>query len=84
MSSGQPTASDGLEFDAVTAAVLGGIAMTGGKGSLTGALLGLIILQGFNNGLLMLNVQSFWQIVARGLLLIVALTFDYLRNRKEK
>ena len=58
--------------------------MTGGKGSLTGALLGLIILQGFNNGLLMLNVQSFWQIVARGLLLIVALTFDYLRNRKEK
>lgn len=84
MSSGQPTASEGLEFDAVTAAVLGGIAMTGGKGSLGGALIGLMILQGFNNGLLMLNVQSFWQTVARGLLLIAALTFDYIRNRKTK
>ncbi len=84
MSSGQPTASEGLEFDAVTAAVLGGIAMTGGKGSLFGALIGLAILQGFNNGLLMMNVPSFWQIVARGLLLVVALTFDYIRNRKSK
>ncbi len=84
MSSGQPTASDGLEFDAVTAAVLGGIAMMGGKGSLGGALIGLMILQGFNNGLLMLNVQSFWQTVARGLLLVAALTFDYIRNRKNK
>lgn len=84
MSSGQPSASDGLEFDAVTAAVLGGVAMSGGKGTLTGALLGLVILQGFNNGLLMLNVQSFWQEVARGLLLIVALAFDFIRNKKEK
>lgn len=84
MSSGQPSASDGLEFDAVTAAVLGGIAMMGGKGSLSGALIGLMILQGFNNGLLMLNVQSFWQTVARGLLLVAALTFDYIRNRKQK
>ena len=80
----RPTASDGLEFDAVTAAVLGGIAMMGGKGSLGGALIGLMILQGFNNGLLMLNVQSFWQTVARGLLLVAALTFDYIRNRKNK
>ncbi len=84
MSSGQPTASNGLEFDAVTAAVLGGIAMNGGKGSLLGALIGLMILQGFNNGLLMLNIQSFWQIVARGLLLVAALTFDFLRNKKVK
>lgn len=84
MSSGQPTANDGLEFNAVTAAVLGGIAMTGGKGSLGGALIGLMILQGFNNGLLMLNVQSFWQTVARGILLIAALTLDYIRNRKQK
>ncbi|MDF2614612.1 MAG: inner-rane translocator [Clostridia bacterium] len=82
MSSGQPSASEGLEFDAVTAVVLGGIAMSGGVGTMGGALIGLFIMQGFNNGLMILNVQSFWQIVARGLLLIAALSFDYIRNAK--
>ena len=84
MSSCQPSASVGLEFDAVTAAVLGGIAMAGGIGDLSGALIGLLILQGFNNGLMMLNVQSFWQTVARGVLLIAALTFDYVRNQQRE
>jgi ribose transport system permease protein len=84
MSSGQPSTSEGLEFDAVTAVVLGGVAMSGGVGTLSGALIGLFIMQGFNNGLMMLNVPSFWQTVSRGLLLIVALSFDYIRNLKRK
>jgi ribose transport system permease protein len=84
MSSGQPMTSEGLEFDAVTAVVLGGVAMSGGVGSLSGALIGLFIMQGFNNGLMMMNVPSFWQTVSRGLLLIVALSFDYVRNLKRK
>ena len=84
MSSGQPMSCEGLEFDAVTAAVLGGVAMSGGIGSLGGALIGLFIMQGFNNGLMMLNVPSFWQTVSRGLLLIAALSFDFLRNRRSK
>ena len=75
---------EGLEFDAVTAAVLGGVAMSGGIGSLGGALIGLFIMQGFNNGLMMLNVPSFWQTVSRGLLLIAALSFDFIRNRRAK
>jgi ribose transport system permease protein len=58
--------------------------MFGGVGTLGGALIGLLILQGFNNGLMMLNVPSFWQTVSRGLLLIAALSFDYIRNRKRK
>lgn len=84
MSSGQPMSCEGLEFDAVTAAVLGGVAMSGGVGTLGGALIGLLIMQGFNNGLMMLNIPSFWQTVSRGLLLIAALSFDYIRNRKSK
>lgn len=84
MSSGQPMSSEGLEFDAVTAAVLGGVAMSGGRGSLGGALIGLFILQGFNNGLMMQNVPSFWQTVSRGLLLIAALSFDFVRNSRAK
>lgn len=84
MSSGQPMSSEGLEFDAVTAVVLGGVAMSGGVGTLGGALIGLFIMQGFNNGLMMLNVPSFWQTVSRGLLLIAALSFDYIRTMKRK
>lgn len=84
MNSGQPSASDGLEFDAVTGCVLGGVAMSGGIGNMTGALIGLLIMQGFNNGLAVMNVQSFWQQVAKGLLLIAALTFDYVRSQQRK
>lgn len=81
MSSGQPAASVGLEFDAITAAVLGGTAFSGGVGTIFGTVLGVFILQGFNTGLIMLNVPVFWQYVARGLLLLIALTFDFIRKR---
>ncbi|MEQ6358785.1 ABC transporter permease [Thermoanaerobacter thermohydrosulfuricus] len=86
MNSGQPAAAVGLEFDAITAAVLGGTAFSGGVGSIFGTVLGLFILQGFNTGLIMVNVPVFWQYVARGLLLLTALTIDYIRkvNREKK
>jgi ribose transport system permease protein len=84
MNAGQPTASNGLEFDAITAAVLGGIAFSGGAGSMLGTILGIFILQGFKNGLLILNVPSFWQYVAQGGLLVVALSFDTIRNLLRK
>lgn len=80
MNAGLPTASLGLEFDGITAAILGGIAFTGGVGTLTGTILGIFILQGFTNGLLIMNMPSYWQYVARGILMIVALSFDHLRN----
>lgn len=82
MTSGQPSAGINLEFDGITAAILGGIAMSGGVGSIFGTVLGVLILQGFNNGLILLNVQSFWQLVAKGSLLLIALSFDYIRSRK--
>lgn len=80
MQSGQPASSDGLEFDAITGAVLGGVGLMGGTGDMIGCLIGLLIMTGFNNGLQVLNVQSFWQKVARGLLLIIALGLDYART----
>ncbi len=83
MNTGHPSASVGLEFDAVTAAILGGIAFKGGVGTIVGTVLGIFVLQGFNNGLQVLNVQSFWQNVAKGSLLIIALSFDYLRNKNK-
>jgi len=84
MNSGQPSASEGLEFDAVTSCVLGGVAMSGGIGGMSGAFIGLLIMQGFANGLSVLNVQSFWQKVAKGLLLIAALGFDFWRKKKRE
>lgn len=84
MNAGQPTASNGLEFDAITAAVLGGVAFSGGSGSMPGTILGIFVLVGFNNGLLLINVPSFWQYVARGGLLVVALSFDTIRHLVKK
>jgi ribose transport system permease protein len=82
MYSALPGAGGGAEFDAITAAVLGGVAFIGGRGNLAGCFIGLIIIQCFGTGLTAMNVPAFWQVVAKGLLLIAALIFDYARRRR--
>lgn len=86
MNSGQPAACVNLEFDAITAVILGGVSFNGGIGNMMGTFLGVILIQAFNTGLTMVQVPTFWQYVARGLLLLAALTIDYLRkaNREKK
>ena len=85
MNSGQPAANVNLEFDAITAVILGGVSFAGGVGSMAGTVLGVILIQAFNTGLIMVNVSTFWQYVARGALLLFALTSDYIRKqRREK
>jgi ribose transport system permease protein len=84
MNSGQPVAHNGLEFDAITVAILGGVRFSGGSGTLTGCFIALLILESFKNGLMVLNVPVFWQQVARGLLLVAALSVDYIRQKKAK
>lgn len=81
MNSGQPAANINLEFDAITAVILGGVSFTGGVGSMGGTVLGILLIQAFNTGLIMVNVPTFWQYVARGGLLLFALTSDYVRKR---
>ena len=81
MNSGQPSACVNLEFDAITAVILGGVSFAGGVGTMGGTVLGLILIQAFNMGLTMVNVPSFWQYVARGGLLLFALTSDFIRKR---
>lgn len=85
MNSGQPAANVNLEFDAITAVILGGVSFAGGVGGMGGTVLGVILIQAFNTGLIMVNVPTFWQYVARGALLLFALTSDYIRKeRREK
>ncbi|MBU6147413.1 MAG: ABC transporter permease [Actinomycetales bacterium] len=71
----------GLELQVITAVILGGASLAGGRGAILGTLLGVLILGIINNGLTLLNVQSFWQDVARGSLLILAVSIDVLRLR---
>ena len=78
--SASPASSIGLEFDAITAVILGGASFVGGVGSMFGTVLGVVILQSFNTGLTMVGVPTFWQYVARGALLLLALSFDFLRK----
>ncbi len=85
MNAGQPSANVNLEFDAITAVSLGGVSFAGGVGSMFGTVLGVLLIQAFGTGLIMVNVPSFWQSVAKGALLLAALTFDYIRKeRREK
>jgi ribose transport system permease protein len=79
--SGQPTSgSQGLELQSVTAAALGGVALQGGRGSIPGTVLAVVLLGVLQNGLTILNVNSFWQDIAQGALLIVAIVIQQRRG----
>ena len=75
------TTGVGLELAVVTAIILGGTSLKGGVGSMFGTVLGLLIVGVLNNGMTLMNIDSTWQQVAAGALLIVAVSFDQLRQR---
>jgi ribose transport system permease protein len=81
LSAASTNAGNGLELSVITAVVLGGASLAGGRGAIVGTLFGLLVIAVLNNGLTLLNVNSFWQDVARGTLLILAVSFDQLRLR---
>jgi ribose transport system permease protein len=78
---GNGNAVTGLEFSAVTAVVLGGASLAGGRGSIVGTILGVLVIGVVNNGIVLLGIVSFWQDVVRSTLLIVAVAIDQLRLR---
>ena len=82
MQSGQPSANVNLEFDAITAVILGGVSFAGGVGSMPGTVIGVLLIQAFNTGLNMAGIPNanFWQYVGKGALLLIALTADYVRK----
>jgi ribose transport system permease protein len=81
MFSGQPNAGSGFELQVVSAVILGGISLTGGVGTLTGAFIGMLILGVLSNALILLNVSSFYHDIARGLVIILAVYLDGTRRR---
>lgn len=83
MTAGVPATGDGYECDAIAAVVLGGASFTGGIGTIGGTLIGTIIIGVLNNGLNMLNVASFWQYVAKGVVILLAVMVDVLRKQSK-
>lgn len=84
MYSGQPTAGNGAEMDAIAAVVVGGTSMSGGSGKIGGTIIGALIIGFLNNGLNLLNVNSFWQYVVKGTVILLAVFLDFVRNRNKK
>ena len=84
MYSGQPTAGDGAEMDAIAAVVVGGTSMAGGSGKIGGTIIVGLIIGVLNNGLNLLNVNSFWQYVVKGVVILLAVFLDYFRNKGKK
>lgn len=84
MYSGQPTAGEGAEMDAIAAVVVGGTSMAGGYGRIGGTIIGGLIIGVLNNGLNLLNVSSFWQYVVKGIVILLAVFIDYIRQKNKE
>ncbi len=84
VNSGDPVAGINYELAAITAAIIGGTSLFGGKGSILGALVGALIMGVLQNGLNLLGVQSYYQQVAIGVVLILAVWIDQMQTAKER
>ena len=79
----EPTLGTLWELDAIAAAAIGGASLMGGRGSIPGTLIGCIILGTLRNGLTLMNVQAFYQLLATGIIIIVAMLIDKVTSGKE-
>lgn len=82
LNSFQPTIGVGFELNVIAAVILGGTRLSGGEGTVSGTVLGVMILAVLSNGLVLLDVNSFWQEVVRGTVIILAVAADEFRRRR--
>ncbi len=80
LNSAQPTAGTSYELDAIAAVVLGGTSLSGGRGRIVGTLIGALIIATLNNGLNLLGVSSFYQMVVKGVVIVIAVLIDRKRS----
>ena len=83
LSSGQPSTGEGYETDAIAAAVLGGTSFFGGTGTVGGLIIGVLIIGLISNGLNLMHVNSYWQYVLKGVIIIAAVYVDMLKQKRQ-
>ena len=81
LGAGEPTAADGYELDAIAAAAIGGTSMAGGRGTILGTFIGAILFSALKIGLIVSGVDSFWQYIATGLVIIVAAYVEVAQSK---
>lgn len=81
ITSGQPNAANGLELAVISACVLGGVSLAGGRAAMAGVIVGVLIIGVAENVMNLLNIQAFYQYVVRGVILLIAVLLDNLRSR---
>jgi ribose transport system permease protein len=81
LGSGEPTAGEGYELNAIAAAAIGGASLAGGKGSILGTVLGALVLSALKNGLVVIGMNTFYQYIATGLIIIIAAYFEVIQGK---
>jgi L-arabinose transport system permease protein len=81
MTSGQPNAAQGFELNVISACVLGGVSLLGGRATISGVVTGVLIMGTVENAMNLLNIDTFYQYLVRGAILFAAVLLDQLKNR---
>jgi ribose/xylose/arabinose/galactoside ABC-type transport system permease subunit len=82
MSLGHPGTGEGYELLAIAACILGGLSLMGGEGSVLGVLVGSMLIGVLQNEMIILNINPYWHRIVIYMVLLVAITFDYVRRRR--
>lgn len=82
INSGQPSTAEGFEMDVITGAVLGGVSVAGGEGRIVNVIAGVLIMGMLSNGMTLMNLDEYWQKVAKGVVLLFAVSFDNWQRKK--
>ncbi len=82
LNSGTVAAGTMAELDVIAAAVIGGASLAGGIGTVPGAILGALIMASLDNGMSLMNTEAYWQYIVRGTILVFAVWFDVVSNKK--
>lgn len=83
LNAGSVAAGQNAELDAIASCVIGGASLSGGTGSVAGALVGALVMASIDNGMSMLNTQPFWQYIVKGLILLIAVWIDISTKKKD-
>jgi len=84
MTSGQPNTSVGFSLDVISACVLGGVSLSGGVAPIMGAIVGVLIMGTVQNAMNLMNIETFYQYVVRGLILLIAVIVDQMKQNSRK